>query len=183
MEPARDDEWTWPAVLAWLRDRRGLFDGVVFSGGEPTLQPGLPAAMRQARELGFRIGLHTGGPVPELLAAALPLADWVGFDFKAPCDAYLRITGRPGGEAAHASLRLVKQAGVECEVRTTWHPSLLSEKDLDAMAEILGAAGYGRWVLQCFRPEGCADAELCAVPLGPVPAGVFQRPGLEVCVR
>ncbi len=96
--------WTWASVAAWLRDRRGLLDAVVFSGGEPTLQPRLAEAIAQAREPGFRIGLHTGGPVPSALAEVLPLVDWVGFDFKSPFAAYARVAGRPAGDAAAASL-------------------------------------------------------------------------------
>ena len=45
------------------------------------------------RELGFQVGLHTGGQFPERLARVLPQVDWVGFDVKAPWDAYERVTG------------------------------------------------------------------------------------------
>lgn len=178
-----EGEWTWPTIRAWLRDRRGLLDGVVFSGGEPTLQPALPAAMAEARELGFRVGLHSGGPVPELFAAALALADWVGFDFKAPFTEYGRVTGRPGGRAAEESLRLLRASGVAHEVRTTWHPDLLREEDLRAMSCTLRAAGETRWVLQKFRPEGCADAHLAAQPIGEPPEALLREAGLEICVR
>ena len=176
--------WTWASVLAWLRDRRGLLDGVVFSGGEPTLQPRLAEAMAQARELGFRVGLHTGGPAPSTLAALLSLVDWVGFDFKAPFAGYARVTARPGGDAAAASLAVLGASGVAFEVRTTWHPLLLTEDDLAAMADALAAAGVREWTVQRFRPEGCADAELRAsAPVGEVPAASLARPGLTVRVR
>lgn len=183
--PARGEVgWTWPAVAAWLRDRRGLLDGVVFSGGEATLQPGLPEAVCHARELGFRVGLHTGGPAPRLLAAVLPLLDWVGFDFKAPFARYAVVTGRPGGgAAAESSLRLLLAASVGLEVRTTWHPALLGEADLHEMADTLAAAGVGEWVLQRFRPEGCAEAALCESGPAPAPPPDLARPGLTVRVR
>jgi pyruvate-formate lyase-activating enzyme len=72
---------------------------VLFWGGEPTLQAALPDAMRTARALRFRIGLHTAGPYPKRLAAALPLIDWIGLDIKAPFEDYERV----GGEPANAS--------------------------------------------------------------------------------
>ena len=50
-----------------------LLDGVVLSGGEPTLQRGLAAAMRETRAPGFRVGLHTAGPYPDRLSEVLPL--------------------------------------------------------------------------------------------------------------
>lgn len=153
---------TWQAVKEFLRRRQGLLDAVVFSGGEPTLQSGLEDAIREARDLGYKIGLHTGGPYPARLEKLLPLLDWVGMDIKAPFSGYDRITGVPGsGEKALASARLVVDSGVECEIRTTVHPALLGREDLLAMAHELAELGVQRWVLQEFRPQGCADAALC----------------------
>lgn len=98
----------WSQVLAFLQSRRGLLDGVVFSGGEPTLQAALPAALAEVRAMGFATGLHTGGMYPERLAAVLPLLDWVGLDVKGPLHAYDGITGVPGsGKRAWESLQLV----------------------------------------------------------------------------
>ncbi len=175
----------WDDIVAWLDRRRGLLDGVVFSGGEPTLQPGLGAAIAAARELGFRIGLHTGGPAPENLAAVLPLLDWVGFDFKAPFDRYAQVTGHNHGALARASFRRLRAAGVACEVRTTWHPRLLDQEDLAAMARTLASEGVAEWVIQRFRANGCVDESLCAEPLGDVPlqACYAAAGGLRINVR
>ncbi|MFV3131483.1 anaerobic ribonucleoside-triphosphate reductase activating protein [Niveispirillum sp. KHB5.9] len=155
----------WRDVLAFLERRRGLLDGVVFSGGEPTLQVGLVDAIAVVRDLGFRVGLHTGGPYPDRLSGLLPRLDWVGFDMKAPFADYARITGVPGsGERARASLGMLLDSGVDLEVRTTVHPALLSTADLAGMAESLGILGVRRFVIQCFRPQGCADDELATLP-------------------
>lgn len=62
--PSAEKRVPWADVLAFLERRRGLLEGVVFSGGEPTLQAGLPEALRQVRDLGFATGLHTAGPSP-----------------------------------------------------------------------------------------------------------------------
>jgi pyruvate formate lyase activating enzyme len=179
----RSETERWERVLAWLGRRRGLLDGVVFSGGEPTCQSALAGAMRQVRDLGFRIGLHTGGPSPLALAAVLPLVDWVGFDFKAPFGAYEKVTGRDHGRLAEESFRLIRESGVAYEVRTTWHPSLLTSADLDAMADTLAACGRREWVIQRFRPDGCADAELCGAPAGRLPAIAAGHPQLRLSVR
>ncbi len=173
----------WADVLAWLGRRRGLLDGVVFSGGEATCQAGLGPAMQQARDLGFQIGLHTGGPSPEAIARILPLLDWVGFDFKAPFSAYARITGRDQGKRAQESLRLIREAGVPCEIRTTWHPSLLSADDLSAMAATLTENGCTEWVIQRFRPEGCPDAPLRGAAVGALPDFPGGCRGLRVKLR
>ncbi|ACI97766.1 anaerobic ribonucleoside-triphosphate reductase activating protein [Rhodospirillum centenum] len=160
--PARGQrELAWEQVLAFLEGRRGLLDGVVFSGGEATLQAALPDAMRTVRGMGFRIGLHTGGPYPERLADLLPLLDWVGFDVKAPFAEYERITGASGsGERARESLRLLLDAGIACDVRTTVHPRLLDAAALERLRADLDALGVRQHRLQPFRATGCRPDQL-----------------------
>jgi pyruvate formate lyase activating enzyme len=156
-----DGEIPWAEVLAFLHRRRGLLDGVVFSGGEPTAQTGLADAMRAVRDLGFKIGLHTGGAYPRRLAEVLPLVDWIGFDAKAPFADYARITGIVGsGDAAEISLDAVLASDVAREIRTTVHPALLADADVGALARALAARGVETHVVQAFRSQGCADAEL-----------------------
>jgi pyruvate formate lyase activating enzyme len=169
----------WVDVLGFLYGRRGLLDGVVFSGGEPLLQEGLVHAMREARRLGFAIGLHTGGAYPDRFAEALTLVDWVGFDVKAPFDRYEAVTGRPGsGAKARASLERLIASGVAFEVRTTLHPALLADEDVLRLADELSGLGVTDYALQSFRPQGCADADLLreAAPIDPaLPQRVAQR--------
>lgn len=157
-----ESELAWEDVVGFLLRRLGLLDAVVFSGGEPTLQATLPDAMREVRELGFKIGLHTGGMYPKRLEAVLPLVDWVGLDVKAPFEDYARITGVKGsGPPVRESLELLLTSGVEHEVRTTMHPSLLREQDVIKLAIDLAAGGVKQYALQAFRSEGCRDEELC----------------------
>ncbi|PKR89335.1 anaerobic ribonucleoside-triphosphate reductase activating protein [Pleomorphomonas diazotrophica] len=152
---------SWPEILSILERRRGLLDGVVFSGGEPTLQKALPEAVATVRALGFRVGLHTAGPYPERLARLLPDLDWVGFDVKAPFADYQRITGVPkSGLRARESLVELVGSGVAFEVRTTVHPSLLDAMDLARLDADLAALGVGPTRRQPFRSRGCQDATL-----------------------
>ena len=146
----------WSEVLEFLGRRRGLLDAVVFSGGEPTAQSGLARAMREAKALGYRIGLHSAGIYPRRFAEVLPLVDWVGFDAKAPFDtAYERITGvRASGGAALESARALLAAGVDCEFRTTWHAGFLSPAELDRLTRTLADLGVRRYALQEFRAIG-----------------------------
>ena len=148
-----EGEITWSGVLAFLRRRRGLLDAVVFSGGEPTAQPGLAQAMRDAKAFGYRVGLHSAGIYPRRFAEVLPLVDWVGFDAKAPFDAaYARITGVSGsGDAALQSAQALLASGVDCEFRTTWHPGFLPPAELERLVQILQALGVRRYALQEFR--------------------------------
>ncbi|THF58647.1 anaerobic ribonucleoside-triphosphate reductase activating protein [Pseudothauera rhizosphaerae] len=142
----------WDEVLAFLGRRRGLLDGVVFSGGEPTLQAALPEALREVRAQGFETALHTAGMYPERLAAVLPLLDWVGLDVKAPAEHYDAVTGTPGsGERMAQSLDLLLASGVDHECRTTWHPGLFGEDELDRLDAGLKQRGVRRWQVQDCR--------------------------------
>ena len=70
----------WPAILHWLDSRRGLLDGVVFSGGEPLSEPALADMARAVQARGFAVGLHSAGIYPQRLAQLLPWLDWLALD-------------------------------------------------------------------------------------------------------
>jgi pyruvate formate lyase activating enzyme len=112
-------ELPWPDVVSFLQKRQGLLDAVVFSGGEPTLQAALPAAMREVKAMGYLVGLHTAGIAPRRLAQVLPLVDWVGMDLKASWEEHSRVTRVPGSASpARRSRDLILASGVACEFHT-----------------------------------------------------------------
>ncbi len=162
LQPFCQGRWSWDDILSLLGERRNFLEAVVFSGGEPTAQPALPAAIRAVRDLGYKIGIHTAGIFPERLADVLPLVDWVGLDVKAPFDErYDRITGRSDSfEAPAESLRLLLASGVSYELRTTVHPGLHSPADMDAISQTLSSLHALPATIQEFRPAGCTDPEL-----------------------
>lgn len=148
----------WSAVRELLDRRHGLLDGVVFSGGEPTRQPGLVDAVRQVHDEGYLVGLHTGGAYPARLASLLPHVDWIGFDVKAPARLYRAIT-RVGGptttaDRAFESLRMVLDAGVDVTVRTTVDPTVMDDEDVRELSGTLFDLGVTEHVLQHVRTEG-----------------------------
>jgi pyruvate formate lyase activating enzyme len=154
---------TWAQLLAFLQSRRGLLDGVVFSGGEPTLQAGLGAALAAVRSLGLQTALHTGGMYPERLAGVLPLLDWVGLDIKALPQRYEAITATPAsGARAWAGLEVLLAHGTGYECRTTWHAGLFGVDELLALAQALAARGVRRWALQECRAPGAPAWALTA---------------------
>lgn len=152
---------SWPEVVAFLERRRGLLDAVVFSGGEPTVQPALPEAMRAVKAMGFKTGLHTAGIHPQRLALVLPLVDWIGMDVKTDFRRYPSLTGAPGsGERARRSVDLILESGVAHEFRTTVHPALLPSDALQQLADALAARGARHYAVQEFRAQGCARPDL-----------------------
>ena len=114
--------------------------------------PGLETAMRAVRELGFQIGLHTGGTHPKRLHQVLPLVDWVGLDIKASAAGYEAVTRvRNSGAPAFESLQAVLDSSVNHEVRTTIHPRLHDEDEIRTLARHLNRAGVTYYAVQVFR--------------------------------
>ncbi len=153
----------WEEIIHFLKNRRNLLDGIVFSGGEPLSQPHLKEAIIEVKELGFKIGLHTSGAVPNRLEKVIPWLDWVGMDIKAPFDQYERITlVKNSGKNARLAAHLLLESGVPCEFRTTVHSQLLSKNDILTLANTLQEMGVKNFALQNFRSQGCGDQELNA---------------------
>ncbi len=160
-ERTSDSPLDWETILDFLRRRAGMLDAVVFSGGEPTMDPALGAAMRAVRDLDFKIGLHTGGTHPRRLREVLPWTDWVGLDVKAGFQDYDAITRIHGsGAAAQASLDILLEHGADFECRSTIHPRLHSPDALLSLGRRLHDLGVRRYALQVFRAQGCQDAAL-----------------------
>ena len=147
--------YRWDQLLGFLRERRGLLDGVVFSGGEPLLQKNLPAAMAAVKELGFRLGLHTGGAYPARFRQVLPLLDWVGFDIKAAPEVYADLThSRRSGTDAMESFRLLRQSAVAFETRTTLDPYFFTPPRLIRLEQTIRALGLSAHRMQDYRETG-----------------------------
>nr|WP_245537409.1 anaerobic ribonucleoside-triphosphate reductase activating protein [Thiocystis violascens] len=160
LDPEADTVVDWRKVIQFLTQRRGLLDAVVFSGGEPTAQQALPAAISEARALGFKIGLHTNGAYPERLQRLLPLLDWVGLDIKALPEVYDRITDVEGsGKPAWKSLSLLLESGVALEVRTTVMPDW-APPEVAAIAHALADAGVKDYALQGCETHHALDRNL-----------------------
>jgi pyruvate formate lyase activating enzyme len=151
----------WREIESLLARRNGLLDAVVFSGGEPTLQGSLAAAMERTKALGFKVGLHTAGCYPERLRRLLPFVDWVGLDIKATPRRYPEITGVPdSGRRAWTSLGLLLESGTSLEVRTTLMPHWRLSEDLEPLARRIAQAGVTSYVVQTCRTAETLDPGL-----------------------
>ncbi len=161
LQPAHRGTLDWAALRPRIQSRAGLLDGIVFSGGEPTLDPALPAALAEVRRAGLATGLHTAGVSAARLQALLPQLDWVALDIKAPPGRLAALTGAPGSVRESAlALLLLREAGIEHELRTTWHEQWLPESALLDLADWLATQGIRRWVVQAGRPPGGGPAAL-----------------------
>lgn len=158
---AEDEVW------AYLARRARQVEGVVLTGGEPTVQPDLLAFLRRLRRFPLDVKLDTNGYRPDVLAAVLEegLVDAVAMDIKGPPEKYALLSGRPdlALERIRQSIALLSSSGLPCEFRTTVVPDLLVEEDIASIARWLAEnAGDSpvSYVLQQFRPIGTLDPKL-----------------------
>ncbi|MEE6207086.1 MAG: anaerobic ribonucleoside-triphosphate reductase activating protein [Alphaproteobacteria bacterium] len=146
---------SWDNLVHLLEHRKGVVDGVVFSGGEPLMQTNLAEAMEIVRNMGFEVGLHTGGYNPQALEKVISKLSWIGFDIKAPFDAekYKIATGGFGDvEKIKQSLDIVLKSGINFECRTTCDPRILDCEDLYQIADTLAFLGVKEYYIQKYRP-------------------------------
>lgn len=144
----------WERLERFLRQRAGLLEGVVLSGGECCLYPGTIDFAVWLRGLGYRVKVDTNGSRPAVLETLLERGsvDYVAMDFKAPLSRYAELTSWQEVAAWERSLGLLIRSGVDCEIRTTVHRDLLSEEEVSTMAAYLAAKGFrGRYCLQGFQ--------------------------------
>jgi pyruvate formate lyase activating enzyme len=153
--------YRWPDVLSKLKQRTGLLDAVVFSGGEPTLQAGLADAINDVKQLGMKTGLHTAGCYPDRLEKLLPMFDWIGLDIKALSENYTETTGVTGsGKKAWESLLLLAESETDFEVRITVHSGLLAEEKLMTLLQRLAGIGIENIALQHCNTDSILDQQL-----------------------
>lgn len=161
------DPWALPdypqaAVLEELAARRTFIDGVVISGGEPTLAAGLPALLEEVKKLGLLVKLDTNGLAPDVLEdlIARRLIDYVALDVKTAPGRYAELHNTPVDlDLLPRSATLLKNHGIDYEFRTTCVPGFVETDDIHAMGELLRD---GRcWILQQFLPQHSLSPSLC----------------------
>ncbi len=141
-------------IFSFLKKRVKQLDGVVITGGEPTLQQDLFPFIEDIRALGYKIKLDTNGTSPKAVSYALAedLCDYYAVDYKAPASRYTEFCGQNADAATVLqTIRILKDSGAQFEVRTTVIPQL-TLNDLLCMARELPP--LPRYVLNRYRkPE------------------------------
>ena len=140
-------------IFSYLNQRKNMLDGVVISGGEPTIWNDLIPFMEKIKELGLKIKLDTNGYRPELLKEILDknLVDYIAMDIKALFNEYYKIVNRKlDTDKLIESINLIKKSKVDHEFRTTIIKGFHTIEDLDKIVEVIDGSPY---YLQNFRME------------------------------
>ncbi len=109
-------------ILEFLEKRKGKLEGIVISGGEPTIQVGLKDFIKKVKELGFLVKLDTNGSNPKLLKDLINnnLVDYIAMDIKNDLDNYEQVTDcKVNIKAIKESINLISKSKIDYEFRTT----------------------------------------------------------------
>lgn len=154
----QDDFIAEETFFNFLEKRRGLLEGVVVSGGEPTIWRDLPDFFRKIKAKGFLAKLDTNGNHPEMLKELLDekLLDYVAMDVKTSLSEYPKLVGGTvKSENIAESIALLKASDIPYEFRTTLIKEVHTEEVLKDMEQLL--VGAKRYYLQTFRPSHTLD--------------------------
>ena len=153
---AEGDNISEEEVLAYLKKRQGILDGVVITGGEPTIQKDLKEFIIKIKNLGYKVKLDTNGYHPEVLEDLLNdgLVDYVAMDIKNSKDKYAVTVGLQNIDILRIerSVDLLKNCNIPYEFRTTTMEELHSEEGIKSIAEWL--KGAKKYFLQSFKDSG-----------------------------
>ena len=156
LRPGENPALSEQELIAFLKKRQGILDGVAITGGEPLMQHDLREFIVQVRALGYAVKLDTNGSYPDRLAALIyeGLLDYVAMDVKNCREKYALTTGVPHFDITpvEQSIALLRASGVPFELRTTVVKELHTARDIAAMGEWL--AGDHAHYLQGFIDSG-----------------------------
>ena len=129
--------------------RRSFLDGVVISGGEPTLHPQLAELCEHIKAYNYPVKLDTNGSHPEVIRNLLKygLVDYVAMDIKTDPTAYRPLTrAAVPPDRIYQSIRIIMESAPAYEFRTTCVKPFIDEKVIETIGDLIRGADH--YVLQ-----------------------------------
>ncbi len=165
---SKEDELDFNEILEFLKTRKGLIDAVVFTGGEPTMEPDLKVKIKAVRDLGFLIKLDTNGTNPEIVESLLDegLIDYVAMDIKNCPNLYAETCGLKfiNVENIKKSISIIMAKAPDYEFRTTLVKEFHERMDYEAFLNLI--KGAKKLFLQKFVDrDGCIQKGLHEVSI------------------
>ena len=166
--PQDNEDLIFNDILSFLKKRIGVLDGVVISGGEPTLMPNLFEKVKMIKELGYAVKLDTNGTNPDVVERLISegLIDYVAMDIKSSLDDYHRFCKSDSLiDNVKKTINLLKTNKVDYEFRMTLIDEYHSLDVIKKVAELL--KGSKRFYLQQFKvSDGVLNKNLHPVDEG-----------------
>jgi pyruvate formate lyase activating enzyme len=141
-------------IIEVLIERKHHVDAIVISGGEPTMDPGLPEFLGRLKVLGFDIKLDTNGLKPDALRECLPYLSFIAMDIKTSLENYKSI-GSQDTAAILESIKVIMDSGLDYEFRCTAVPGFVETETIHKMGEMV--RGAKKFVFQQYKPEKTLD--------------------------
>lgn len=153
-------------VISFLKKRIGILDGVVISGGEPTLMKELPEKIKTIKELGYLVKLDTNGSNQKTLKELIEnnLVDYVAMDIKHSFNKYYDIIVNRNIDLKdlEESINILKENKVDYEFRITLIEECHNKESIYEIGKLL--EGSKRIFLQQYKlSDGVNDKSLHAV--------------------
>ena len=148
-------------ILDFLNSQKEFIDGVVITGGEPTLQQGLKEFIEKIKAKGLKVKLDTNGSTPKLIKELIDkkLVDYIAMDVKSSFASNREIIGKDGFETVITdSIKLIKNSTINYEFRTTVVPTLHDKKEIEEIAKLVEGANCH--YLQNFKAKNTLDSKL-----------------------
>ena len=142
-------------IIAFLKKRQGILDGVCITGGEPLLSYGIEDFIRRIKETGLLVKLDTNGAYPEKLSRLLDegLVDYVAMDVKNSKSKYAMTVGLKDFPAkVEESIRIIMEKAPDYEFRTTVVRELHEAQDIVDITNWI--SGARRYFLQTYVDSG-----------------------------
>jgi pyruvate formate lyase activating enzyme len=139
-------------VIRYLTERRSWLEGVVISGGEPTLHADLPDLCRRIKSMGYPVKLDTNGSRPQMIRTLVDagLVDYLAMDIKTEPERYTEgVAPTCDRTALLASLQIIMDSGLDYEFRTTCVRPLVTSATIRHIARLI--SGSRHYSLQPFR--------------------------------
>jgi len=139
-------------IFEFLIKRKNVLNGVVITGGEPTLNPDLPEFIAKIKDLGYKVKLDTNGTNPKMLSKLIEkgLVDYVAMDIKNSKEKYALTAGVKKIDLVpiEESVKILMDSEISYEFRTTLVKELHEFSDMEKIAEWIN--GARKYVLQKF---------------------------------
>jgi pyruvate formate lyase activating enzyme len=129
-------------VMQKLKERKDFIDGVVITGGEPTINKRLHVLLREIKEeVGLPVRLYTNGSNPLMIdfLIRMQLIDSIAVDIKGRLDNddYKTIAKNDCAEKVKQSIKIIKESGIDYEFRVVMIPTR-TEEDISKIEEYTG---------------------------------------------
>ncbi len=155
-------EYPFESFKEFVEERKEFLDAIVFSGGEPLLFiDELEFLADYVKRCGLKVAIHTTGYSPDRLKILVDknLIDWAGIDLKADRKNYPFASGTKKNyfEKTAESIEILKDSGIEFEVRTTVFKELANFEKLELLFKEYRALEIKNPVLQVYSENGVVD--------------------------